>query len=186
MNIISPPIFPKNPCCKPIIDQAIDAWNRKDVTGVFVCMENHQYFEFLSYNLWSIINMGLLEEFVVAAYIAPQYNLTNVPFSFLQFVFNCCDKEKTRNLGEKFPFQDSYVVYRGVSGVGRKRRLRGFSWTASFEKAKWFAERFGLEKPMVYKTEIHFDDIYYYSNGRHEQEYVCDISRDVRLKRVWP
>ena len=70
----------------------------------------------------------------------------------------------------------SSVAWRGVAGLGARRRVRGFSWTADQDKAKWFADRsgrFGLANPAVASTTIRREqDVLAYANRRQEQEYI--------------
>ena len=68
-------------------------------------------------------------------------------------------------------FPDIVTVYRGCCG---KNAVKGISWTLSFEKAKWFAERFPMWKGTVYTATIPKQYIYAYFNDRDEQEIVLD------------
>jgi hypothetical protein len=66
---------------------------------------------------------------------------------------------------------DKVVVYRGVA-VGRNPK--GLSWTASYKKAKWFANRFNREDKSGYIQKAIADkkDILAYFNTRDEDELV--------------
>jgi len=107
----------------------------------------------------------------------------------IRFLFELADRERLLQEGDPLPDDGPFTVYRGVAGHGAKRRLRGISWTASLDKAIWFAERFAesskIEKPMVYQVTIMAEHVYVYSNDRNEQEFLCDISREMKLKKVW-
>lgn len=48
------------------------------------------------------------------------------------------------------------------------------SWTLSFERAKWFAERFGSNTQIVYKAFVQKQDILAYFADRGEDEVVVD------------
>ena len=171
---------------EPLVEKAKDAWECGNVDELSVCMSNHEFMNFIFDNFLSIIERDLLEKFMALAYIGVKDNLSCIPFDMLEHAFKMCDKQKLKELGQEFPKKASYKVFRGVSGYGKKRRLRAFSWTGSLDVAKWFATRYELYKPMVYATDILYDDIYFYSNERNEQEYVCDIGKEAKLTRVWP
>lgn len=64
---------------------------------------------------------------------------------------------------------DEFDIYRGVS---RGRNPKGFSWTRSYEKAEWFANRYG--KGYVQKAHIKKEQVYCYFNTRDEDEYVVN------------
>ncbi len=66
---------------------------------------------------------------------------------------------------------DVVTVYRGCYGKGAQK---GISWTLSFEKAKWFADRFPMWKGTVYTATIPKKYIYAYFNDRDEQEIILD------------
>jgi len=89
----------------------------------------------------------------------------------LRKLFASCDAEKLRAAGQPLPGEGPFVVYRGVAGIGRRRRAKGFSWTQSLDAACWFAVRFDdFENPAVYTTTFNPEDVLYYVNDRDEQE----------------
>lgn len=65
---------------------------------------------------------------------------------------------------------DEFTVYRGVS-VGRKEH--GLSWTRNYDKAEWFANRFG--EGYVLKATIRKENALAYLNTRNEDEIVVDV-----------
>ena len=63
------------------------------------------------------------------------------------------------------------LIYRGVGSEDYKYDM---SWTLSFERAKWFAERFGSNTQIVYKAFVQKQDILAYFADRGEDEVVVD------------
>src|SRR5437773_4439252 len=49
---------------------------------------------------------------------------------------------------------DRFELYRGVAGIGARRRERGVSWTSSPDCASWFARRCGLAEPTLLRIQI--------------------------------
>lgn len=92
---------------------------------------------------------------------------------------------KDRRVFAKFP--DELTVYRGcVRRELRGARSRmGISWTLDAEKARWFSTRFIRNRAhgVVAQATINKHDIFFYDNGRAEQEVVLDPSklRDVKI-----
>jgi hypothetical protein len=82
--------------------------------------------------------------------------------------------------------RNDIVLKTFVSGKKGMRRVRGFSWTASVEKAKWFAIRLAehLGDPAVYKVNFGRDAIIVYTNDREESEFILwpDSLRPVKIK----
>ena len=62
------------------------------------------------------------------------------------------ERETLNRLGEEF------TVYRGVTPYNEKN-IRALSWTTDYDKAKWFAERFG-ENGTVYEARIRKEHIF--------------------------
>jgi hypothetical protein len=66
--------------------------------------------------------------------------------------------------------------------------VRGYSWTASLERATWFARRFSyLEDPTVYRVTAPEAAVLAYVNaekGRDEQEFLVLLPPTVRPMRV--
>lgn len=77
--------------------------------------------------------------------------------------------KRERKVFDSLP--DVVTVYRGCYGKGAQK---GISWTLSFEKAKWFADRFPMWKGTVYTATIPKKYIYAYFNDRDEQEIILD------------
>lgn len=79
-------------------------------------------------------------------------------------------------------FEDSIVVYRGVS-TKNKSNIKALSWTTSFGKAKWFADRWG-EKGKIYSATINKENILAYFDRKGEDEVIVDFTQLQNLKTV--
>jgi hypothetical protein len=62
-----------------------------------------------------------------------------------------------RTTGDLLPGTGPFTVFRGVSGRGRARRIRGLPWTSSLSQAAWFAARGTGIDPAVYRTMLDRD-----------------------------
>lgn len=51
--------------------------------------------------------------------------------------------------------------------------VKALSWSLDYEKAAWFAHRFG-EEGKVYEAQIAKEHIFAYFNSRNEQEVIVD------------
>ena len=105
----------------------------------------------------------------------------------MEFLFAIADRAKLRAAGDALPSTGPFTLYRGVAGIGRARRIRGWSWTASLPIAQWFATRsfhLGAPKPAVYTITIEEPNILVYSNERTENEFIVRVPRTVKILRV--
>jgi hypothetical protein len=168
-----------------MVHLALSAWGRRDLDGVFSCMQGDTKLCFVCDNILPLKLNGLYEESLLHAYTRCRTNFASWPTSVLRWMFGLANRRQLAGAGDMWPGPGPYTVYRGVAGRGRKRRVRGFSWTTSFEKARWFATRYGLEKPMVYEAQVDEKNVLAYYNRRGEQEFLCDIPRGLKLRRRW-
>ncbi|MFP4194292.1 MAG: hypothetical protein ACLFRO_05055 [Desulfobacterales bacterium] len=169
-----------------IYNQLQEHWINDNVAGCLMCLDNQDGLAFVMDNIKPLLENGYYEEALLIALTGPRVNLSNYPFDLIRTLLGGADKNKMRAQGDKMPHEGPFTLYRGVSGVGKARRKRGVSWTASFEKAQWFAKRLSLDKPMVYQAEVPIEFVYAYTNERNEQEFICLLPEDHKLKKVWP
>jgi hypothetical protein len=123
---------------------------------------------------------------LLVAYEKTRTNFSGWPLAGVKLLFRIADRKKLLESGEPLPGDGPFTIYRGVSGRGAARRIRGISWTGSLERAIWFAKRFHLEKPTVFKVVVDKSLIYAYDNGRQEAEFLCEIPDNLKLEKVWP
>jgi len=98
---------------------------------------------------------GAYEPALLSAWIDTRTNHHYVPRWVVDDLFRSADRERLRAAGDPLPSVGPFTLYRGVSGRGRARRVRGISWTSSLEKAIWFAHRFAsLGDPAVFRLVV--------------------------------
>lgn len=68
---------------------------------------------------------------------------------------------------------DTVTVYRGVTSYNADN-IKALSWTLDYNKAEWFANRFGEEGGTVYEAEIDKKHILAYFGRRNESEVIVD------------
>ena len=142
---------------------------------------------------WPVLHKaGLLEEGFVEAWGTQKWGCPNWTPAFCRTIFAKFDRGTMLRAGDPLPPGDSFIVYRGVAGIGAKRRVRGYSWSAEKGIAKLFAElrakRFGLPNPSVYSAVIQKEDILTYIDGsnKDEREFLLLPHKLSKLRCVWP
>ena len=140
---------------------------------------------------WPVLHKaGLLEEGFVEAWGTQKWGCPNWTPAFCRTIFAKFDRGTMLRAGDPLPPGDSFIVYRGVAGIGAKRRVRGYSWSAEEGIAKLFAElrakRFGLPNPSVYSAVIQKEDILTYIDGsnKDEREFLLLPHKLSKLRRV--
>jgi len=167
-------------------DKACKCLNDGDVIGLMCTMDNENYLRFIAQNYEALIERGIYEAALFDAWTGCRTNWHRYSNSDIQCLFIFANREKMLSLGYPLPGDGPYTIYRGIAGRGSARRIRGRSWTADFEKAKWFAKRFGhLENPAVFQATVDKPCIYAYTNEREEQEFIIDPV-GIKPKKVWP
>jgi hypothetical protein len=155
--------------------QAIKAFDDGDHVGFLCTASNAEGLSLVYMNCRSLLERGIYEGALLHAFTSTRSNNRAWPRRDLDYLFNLADRDKLRAAGDPLPHPGPYTVFRGVSGCGRARRVRGFSWTAEFRRARWFADRFpDTYDPAVYEVTVSADDVLAYVNesGRHEDEYI--------------
>ena len=109
---------------------------------------------------------------------------TNVTKQELLKLFKKADKQALMSESELETFNDlndTIVIYRGVSSKN-KNSTKALSWTTSFGKAKWFADRWG--KGTVYSAIIDKENILAYFDRKNEDEVIVDFNKLQNIKKV--
>lgn len=78
--------------------------------------------------------------------------------------------------------EDWVIIYRGVTEK-YKNNIKALSWTLSFGKAKWFAERYGT-RGFIYSAQINKQDILAYFDRKDEEEVIIDYNKLLNVKAV--
>lgn len=145
---------------------------------------------------WRVLREAdLLEEAFLEAWSTQKEGVHNWTMPYCHRVFESLDRSKLLAAGAPLPAGDFFTVYRGVAGVGVKRRVRGYSWTGDLEVAKLFAElraSYGLANPAVYSAVIFRRHVLAYlphidlrdGSGRSEEEYLIDPRKLATVRLV--
>ncbi|HWG41297.1 MAG TPA: hypothetical protein VN688_00820 [Gemmataceae bacterium] len=155
-------------------EQARGAFDAGDVMLLLIsCMDRQMQLGFVVDNIVTLKKRGIYEPCLLEAFTNAKTNFYNWSDIVLSFLFRTADRKRLLESGDLLPEQETFRLYRGVAGVGRWRRPRGFSWTLSLDVACWFAVRFDLANPAVMSVEVPRDTVLAYMNDRHEEEILC-------------
>jgi hypothetical protein len=163
---------------------AVAALEARDVTGFLIRAGNHDSLALVSWNLAPLRARGLYEAALLDAFTSNARNNSGWPADHLRWLFKIADRERLRACGDPLPGPGPFTVYRGVAGRGAARRIRGLSWTGDPERARWFANRWGLYDPAVFEMAIPASKVLAYVNDRQEQEFVVLVPASARVVRA--
>ncbi len=158
---------------------AFDAGSASDFLG---CTENHKGLWLVFHNQIPLRKKGIYEEALLQAFTSTRTNHVGMQASVLEQLFELAHKDRLRAAGDVLPEGEQFIVYRGVAGVGRQRRVKGPSWTLDFPRACWFAVRLSLPGPAVHKTTVSRNSVLAFFNERNEQEVLFWASSTQRLR----
>lgn len=104
--------------------------------------------------------------------------------SVLGYLLNSPRQEREKMMDEDeqkllASLPDQFTVYRGH----QFRNRLGYSWTLSYHKAKWFADRFNPKRKGVITATINKKDIIAVLLGRGEFEVVCHPDH-LKIKKI--
>jgi hypothetical protein len=169
--------------------RAVEAVEAGDALGFLCKASNEDWLDLVWRNRMALQVRGIYEKALVEAFIGTRTNNLHWPASRLAFLFRIADRARLRATGDPIPGTGLYTLYRGVAGIGRARRVKGFSWTASQDQARWFAARFAgiLPDPAVFRVSVAKRHVLFYSNARQEAEYIVllpETAKPVLVERV--
>lgn len=177
---------------KPIPDglraEAVARLQAGDVCGFLGLASNTDGLDLIVKNFEMFHSSGRYEQALLWAFTITRTSHAHFPLEVLKTLFECADRTRLRAAGDPLPGSGPFTLYRGVGGVGRGRRVRGLSWSASEERARWFADRakaFGLPDPAVFRVTVDDRDVLAYVDDREEQEFIVLLparSRPVRVE----
>jgi hypothetical protein len=168
-------------------EYAQQAWKEGDIHRVMNYMPNTSRLGFLVDNILPLTKAEKYEDALFCAYTGTRTNFSNWSLDVLTYILNKADPVKMRSLGSSIPDLETFTLYRGVAGRGRKRRVNGFSWTESPHIAAWFACRYPeLPDPAVYRVAVTRDQILFCCDERKEKEFVLRLPLRMKPKRVLP
>jgi len=162
---------------------AVDALKQGDVLGFLIKSErgNTDWLAIVGANASALRERGLYEEVLIHAWEGTRTNHASADPMLLERLFASADKAKLRAAGDPLPGPGPFTLYRGVAGVGARRRHHGMSWTSSFDCAAWFASRYSLPDPAVLRVEVEERAVHAYLNGRAEEEFIVALPPGKRL-----
>jgi hypothetical protein len=160
-----------------------------DVVGFLCRTSNVHSLDLVYWNLDALRARGLYERALLEAWAATRTNNHHWPVHELRYLFIQADRERLRAASDPLPGPGPFTVYRGVGGRGPARRVRGLAWTASEDKAWWFADRadwFRLADPAVYRVTVDEAHVLAYLNEsqRNEQEFLVLLPATARPARM--
>lgn len=121
--------------------------------------------QFILSNYKALAKLEVLEFNWMLAYTHASH-FAATPVDELQKVFDACSKEILQKrypvyVGDHFSNGERFSLFRGCAGPEHRK---GLSWTASLDKAIWYAahhaEWYGLRDVAVYATTVSRDEIY--------------------------
>ncbi len=168
-----------------VMKMSMKYWKEGDVVGVLSMMSNERSMCFVADNWHLLKEIGRYEEALLHAYQMTRTNYSDWSMHLLRFLFRQADIQKLRATGDPIPDQETFTLYRGVSGQGRKRRVNSLSWTDSPSIAAWFARRFSdLPDPAVFTITVSNEIIMACCRDRNENEYILRLPLPVKPKRL--
>jgi hypothetical protein len=168
------------------LEDATKCWKRGKDDNILWFMSNEIRLHFVADNMHRLIARGTYEKCLLSAYMGTRTNNSNWRKKDLEMLFLLANRQKLLNLGDKLPDGNEFILYRGVSGKGSKRRIRGISWTSDLDKAKWFANRCAkyFPNPAVYSINAKRNQILAYLNSRKENEFLIIPKPNMKILQV--
>ena len=168
--------------------RAMSMEQKRDIVGrMLLDIESNAELRYVLDHSVQLQAMGLFEVAFVQAWSASSTNNCLFDADSLEWVLmNDCDRNELRAASDALPEGETFTIYRGVSGKGKFRRVRGLAWTADLHLACWFAMRYVDEDPRfidpaVYKATVNHDEVLFFTDDRNEQEFVCRPQRYMRM-----
>jgi hypothetical protein len=158
----------------------------RDTRGFLGTASNEYSLPIVWNNRELLKELDLYEEALLDAVTASRTNNAGFSEEKIRVLLVEANHERLRFLAP-LPCTGPFILYRGVSGSGMKRRTKGLSWTSSLETAVWFAGRYAqhLESPAVYRVSVEALHVLAYTNKREEHEFLVllpDHVTPVRMK----
>jgi hypothetical protein len=161
---------------------AIEAFRHGDGQGFADAgYSNHSALDTVRRNLELLRQRGIYESALISAFVGCKYNNRQHRIWDIIFLLSIADRDKLRAAGSSLPGVGPFVVYRGVHGTGRDRRVRGLSWTLDRDIAAWFASRFSGADQAVYTATVTAEEVYCFYDDRKEREVICHPAKAKRI-----
>jgi hypothetical protein len=169
--------------------RAADALKKEaDVLAFLGFASNEFSLDLVYWNMEDLKALSLYEPALLQAFTATRTNNHRWPLPEIRSLFDQCDRTRLKQAGDPLPGPGPFRIYRGVGGRGPARRVCGFSWTGSLERARWFADRavgWGLHDPGVYQITVDESYVFaYVGSHRNEAEFIVMPSPAMKPKRI--
>ena len=105
----------------------------------------------------------------------------NVPVTLTAKWYKAIDNKALMKPDEYEVYSSLPSVFEVYRGVSKGRNPKGMSWTYDFDKAKWFANRFG--EGYVIRGVVNKDDVLAYFSRRSESEILI-AAKDVHEQTI--
>jgi len=163
------------------MEQAIADLERRDVEGFLSRATGNEYWiDLLAANVPLLKELDVYERGLLSALIASRTN-NYVHRGTIPWLIERADRTKLRAAGDLLPGPGPFTVYRGVAGHGRARHVRGLSWTASLDRARFFARRYPtLHNPAVFRVTVSAKHVLAYTDERKEEEFLVTLPKATR------
>ena len=136
---------------------------------------------------------GLYEKYLLSAYIGMSSG--EVSPTDLRALFAKVNPKRLLAAGDVIAVKaQTITLFRGISGKGEMRNIRGMSWTDDVNIACHFARRWcnctnpkiwdWANDPAVYRVTIPMKDVRCYTDAKGEREYVLDVAKLPELQRI--
>ena len=166
----------------PMLKEVEEAAARGEPETVLMWLDNTAELAFVFDNIEWLKALGKYETCLVRAYTATRTNHAGWSLPAVKLLFRFADRGGLLAAGHSMPPGETFTLYRGVAGQGKYRRPSGPSWTSKLETAKWFALRYAEHgDPAIYTATVRREDVFFYDNGRGEDDFVLFVNRPKRM-----
>jgi hypothetical protein len=167
-------------------EQAREAFQNGDGLGFLLKAPNTDSLMLVWNNVGPLRERDIYERTLLWAITTTRTNNWSFPEGCLKLLLSIADRAKLLAADDPLPGPGPFTLYRGVAGNGRARRIRGISWTATLERAIWFANRFPhLKNPTVYIADVETALVLaYVGSHRGEDEYIVDLPRSFKVRAM--
>jgi hypothetical protein len=94
------------------------------------------------------------------------------------------DPVRLRAAGDPLPEPAPAMLYRGVAGRGRARRVGGLYWTSVLDAACWYALWTPLPNPAVYQIPFEASVVLAYGQATAGDDYLVRLPPVCRPQRA--
>lgn len=164
-----------------LLDQAVEGLEQKNVLRFPGYANGNEYWlDLLAANVSLLKELDLYERGLLDALIASRTN-NYVHRDKIPLLIEHADRAKLLAAGAPLPGPGPFLLYRGVAGRGSARRVRGLSWTASLDRARFFARRYPeLLDPAVFRVTVSAEHVLAYTNERQKEEFPVILPKRTR------